>query len=87
MFGIDFAIANLAFPQLYNVDFGYGRPVRRRLSYDNWCGGAVIFDLPPTSVDGASGKNSVEFYIGMLAEDFAKLSKDEEFCRYTKHIG
>ncbi|KAI8052877.1 hypothetical protein BDF22DRAFT_733790 [Syncephalis plumigaleata] len=87
MIGIDFAIANLAFPRLYDVDFGYGRPIRRRLPYDNWCGGAVVFGLPPTNADEASGVAGVEFYIGMLEKDFTKLLKDEEFCQFTKYIG
>ncbi|KAI9595050.1 transferase [Syncephalis fuscata] len=87
MFGIDFALANLAFPQMYDVNFGYGRPVRRRLPYDNWNGGAVIFSLPPSTADGPAGQEGVEFYLGMLAENFNQLLADEEFIRFAEYIG
>ena len=65
---------------IYNIDFGYGKPVAFRLPVKKFDGLGVIFESNSTSED-------LLVTIGLTGDALERIGNDKEFMSYAEWIG
>jgi hypothetical protein len=73
--GKDFALTNWAKFPMYDLDFGYGNPIKCRLQNGTHLDGV-------SSIIKTPNDDGLEVYISLINEHMKKLEQDPEFKMY-----